>query len=64
MVYFGEQGVPIQFITAMSGHAVLGNKRTILDTYMPGNSRFAAEGMAIAWARYRDGQRVEQEESR
>jgi integrase len=48
MVFFRECGVEIQFITAISGHAVLGRK-TILDTYMPGNSRFAAEGMAIAW---------------
>jgi hypothetical protein len=52
MIYSGELGVEIQFITARSGHAVLGNKRTILDTYMPGNSRFSAEGMAIAWSRH------------
>lgn len=51
MVYFGGHSVALQFITAASGHAVLGRK-TILDTYMPGNSRFAAEGMAIAWARH------------
>jgi hypothetical protein len=52
MIDSGELGVEIQFITARSGHAVLGNKRTILDTYMPGNSRFSAEGMAIAWSRH------------
>lgn len=65
MVYAGELGVEIQFITARSGHALLGQKRTILDTYMPGNSRFAAEGMAIQWARHQErlaAERGEKEE--
>jgi hypothetical protein len=59
MVYAGELGVELQFITARSGHAVLGNKRTILDTYMPGNTRFTAEGMAMQWQRHLE--RIEQE---
>jgi hypothetical protein len=59
MVYGGELGVEIQFLTARSGHTVLGHKRTILDTYMPGNSRSTAEGVAIQWQRHLE--RIEQE---
>lgn len=52
MVLFGELAVELQLITSISGHAVLGNKRTILDTYMPASSRFACEGVATAWSRW------------
>lgn len=64
MVMFGELGIEIQFITAISGHAVLGHKKTILDTYMPGNSRFAAEGVAIAWTRWCERIEAELEEAK
>jgi integrase len=62
MVYAGELGVEIQFITARSGHTVLGHKRTILDTYMPGNSRVTAEGVAIQWQRHLEREQSEQQE--
>jgi hypothetical protein len=62
MVLFGELAVPLVMITASSGHTVLGNKRTILDTYMPGNGRMSAEGVAIAWSRWLE-QSAEQEEA-
>ena len=37
MIAYGNAGAPLQWITALSGHAVLG-RRTILDTYMPGDT--------------------------
>lgn len=52
MVYAGELAVPLPMITARSGHTVLGAKATILDTYMPGNARVTAEGVAIQWQRH------------
>lgn len=61
MVMFGELAVPLPMITAASGHTVLGNKRTILDTYMPGNARIAAEGAALAWSRWLERQQQEKE---
>lgn len=61
MVYYGELGVPLVFITAISGHAVLGAKRTILDTYMPGNARFAAQGVAMAVTRHLERERQARE---
>ncbi|MFD1034115.1 hypothetical protein ACFQ15_05570 [Sphingomonas hankookensis] len=36
MTFYGLAGAKVDWITALSGHAVLGRK-TILDTYMPGN---------------------------
>lgn len=37
MTFYGNAGARTPWITALSGHAVLGRK-TILDTYMPGNT--------------------------
>jgi len=47
MCMYGDLGVPVHLITALSGHAVLG-KKTVLDTYMPGNTRAACAGVALA----------------
>lgn len=47
MCMYGDLGVPVHLITALSGHAVLG-KKTILDTYMPGNTRAACACVALA----------------
>lgn len=47
MCHFGDLAVPQNLITALSGHAVLG-RRSILDTYMPGNTRSACAGVAMA----------------
>lgn len=57
MCFYGDLGVPPNLITALSGHAVLG-KKSILDTYMPGNTRSACACVAMALRRMaeRDGQ--------
>jgi hypothetical protein len=47
MCWHGDMGTPIHHITALSGHAVTGQK-TILDTYMPGHTRAAAAAIANA----------------
>jgi integrase len=62
MVYAGELAVPLPMITARSGHAVLGAKATILDTYMPGNARVTAEGVAIQWQRHIERVEAERKE--
>lgn len=60
MISYAKLSVPLPMITAISGHAVLGNRKTILDTYMPSeDGRLAAEGVALAWPRWCE--RVEQE---
>lgn len=45
MTFYGLAGAKVDWITALSGHAVLGRK-TILDTYMPGNPDGAAACVA------------------
>lgn len=47
MCMYGDLGVPVHLITALSGHAVLG-KKTILDTYMPGHTKAACACVAMA----------------
>ena len=47
MTMLSDLGAELPGITAISGHAVLGRK-TILDTYMPGNTRAACAAMATA----------------
>lgn len=47
MTMLSQLGAELPGITAISGHAVLGRK-TILDTYMPGNTRAACAAMAQA----------------
>lgn len=47
MTMLSDLGASLPGITAISGHAVLGRK-TILDTYMPGNTRAACAAMATA----------------
>jgi hypothetical protein len=50
MCWLRELRVPIPMIASISGHSI---KETtdILDTYMPRDTRSAAEGMAIAVTR-------------
>lgn len=64
MVYGGELAVPLPMLTARSGHTVLGAKATILDTYMPGNARVTAEGMAIQWQRHLEREAAEVEQAK
>jgi hypothetical protein len=45
MVFYGNVGCEIQWITALSRHSVMGRK-SILDTYMPGDPRGAAACVA------------------
>lgn len=45
MVAYGSAGARLQWITALSGHAVIG-RRTILDTYMPGDTEGACACVA------------------
>lgn len=47
MMMYAQMRVTLPGITAISGHAVTG-KKTILDTYMPGNERLACDAVATA----------------
>ncbi len=47
MCYYAEMEVPIPWIAAISGHSI-NYTQTILDTYLPHNSRFAILGVAEA----------------
>lgn len=46
MIFYRTMGVKVPAITALSGHYVLG-KKTIMDTYMPGDTAAAVECVAI-----------------
>lgn len=50
MCWLRELGVPVPLIASISGHSIEETQK-ILDTYMPRDTRAAAEGMAIAVAR-------------
>jgi hypothetical protein len=50
MCWLRELGVPIAMIASISGHSIEETQK-ILDTYMPRDTRSAAEGMAIAVTR-------------
>jgi hypothetical protein len=45
MMMYAQLGCDLPGITAISGHAIMG-KKTILDTYMPGNDRAACGAVA------------------
>jgi hypothetical protein len=47
MVFYGNWGATPPMITALSGHAIF-SKKSILDTYMPGNTRSACACVATA----------------
>ncbi|QNQ09294.1 phage integrase SAM-like domain-containing protein [Sphingomonas alpina] len=49
MTFYSNMGARLPWITALSGHAVLGRK-TILDTYMPGNTEGACACVATGIA--------------
>lgn len=46
MIFYRSMGAKVPAITALSGHYVLG-KKTIMDTYMPGDTSAAIECVAI-----------------
>lgn len=46
MIFYRSMGAKVPAITALSGHYVLG-KKTIMDTYMPGDTAAAVECVAI-----------------
>jgi hypothetical protein len=46
MIFYRSMGAKVPSITALSGHYVLG-KKTIMDTYMPGDTAAAIECVAI-----------------
>jgi hypothetical protein len=50
MCWLRELGVPVAMIASISGHSI-DETQKILDTYMPRDTRSAAEGMAIAVTR-------------
>lgn len=50
MCWLREMAVPVPLIASISGHSIEETQK-ILDTYMPRDSRAAAEGMALAVAR-------------
>jgi hypothetical protein len=50
MCWLRELGVPVAMIASISGHSIEETQK-ILDTYMPRDTRSAAEGMAIALTR-------------
>lgn len=49
MTFYSNQGAILPWITALSGHSVIGRK-TILDTYMPGNTAGACACVATGLA--------------
>ncbi|WP_414902496.1 hypothetical protein ACMT1E_04500 [Sphingomonas flavalba] len=50
MCWMRDLGVPVPLIAALSGHSIEETQK-ILDTYMPRDTRAAAEGMAMAVTR-------------
>jgi integrase len=50
MCWLRELRVPVAMIASISGHSI-DETQKILDTYMPRDTRSAAEGMAIAVTR-------------
>lgn len=50
MCWMRDLGVPVPLIAAISGHSIQETQK-ILDTYMPRDTRAAAEGMAMAVTR-------------
>jgi hypothetical protein len=50
MCWLRELGVPVAMIASISGHSIEETQK-ILDTYMPRDTRSAAEGMALALTR-------------
>jgi hypothetical protein len=50
MCWLRELGVPVAMIASISGHSIEETQK-ILDTYMPRDTRSAAEGMAMALTR-------------
>ncbi|MDP9412698.1 MAG: hypothetical protein M3Q08_01100 [Pseudomonadota bacterium] len=63
MCIYGELGVPIDMIVAISGHDIDRTKK-ILKTYMPRNSRMAAAAVAMAMQRLEARSAAEQERER
>ena len=60
MTYYKSSGANLAWITALSGHAVIGHK-TILDTYMPGDTASAVACVSTGLRAYEARQLREQQ---